>query len=331
MNEVAPDQIARFLGEYPAILQGKCGRFAQAIAKDFESWFVLVPKPGTPALRDAAGHLMSPMSSEEDRGIEKGQTEMSSIDGQFQLAKYPVTNSVYQLFNPRHFERRLDYLAHTLPDPLRPDEPHPDCPVQFVDWYDATVFSWWVGGQLPTEHEWEYACRADPVGVPTKWHSGDDEESVKTVAWCGRYKKRVDVVGGQKASRWGSTRRYFAETRLSMRSYIQKEFALFFGQRPSRRSRLLQLSQLPRQTSQPRLPNAYGLYDMHGNVWEWTSTSVHHNPHPMRDDILFLETACVCRGGSFNEEPSQCHTGARAKGGPFFTYEDIGFRVSRRI
>jgi formylglycine-generating enzyme required for sulfatase activity len=77
----------------------------------------------------------------------------------------------------------------------------PDHPVVFVDWFSARLFATWVGGRLPTEAEWECACRA---GTSTRWSFGDDEARLGTYAWFeGEGGKQTHPVGQKPANPWG--------------------------------------------------------------------------------------------------------------------------------
>ncbi len=113
-------------------------------------------------------------------------------------------------------------------------DPTDDHPVQNVSWNDATAFCEWLSrreGQtyrLPTEAEWEYACRA---GTRTSYHSGDDRNTLAKVA------KVLSERDVEEFCNWGA----FAHI-------DRRLFPAPVGRFP---------------------PNAFGLYDMHGNVSEW--------------------------------------------------------------
>jgi formylglycine-generating enzyme required for sulfatase activity len=120
----------------------------------------------------------------------------------FYMGKFTVTQEQYEELigeNPSHFKGK-------------------DNPVESVSWDDAQAFCKKLSHQtnqtvqLPTEAEWEYACRA---GTMTMYHSDDTESDLDRVAWYGKNSKNTTHPVGQKEA------------------------------------------------------NAFGLYDMHGNVLHW--------------------------------------------------------------
>ena len=74
-------------------------------------------------------------------------------------------------------------------------------PVIYVSWYGAEAYAKWVGGSLPTEAQWEYACRA---GTTTAYSFGDNEVDLGAYAWYnGNSSDRSHPVGQKEPNNWG--------------------------------------------------------------------------------------------------------------------------------
>ena len=154
-----------------------------------------------------------------------------------------------------------------------------DEPVVQVSWYDAIAFSDWLSAaehrpfRLPTEAEWEYACRA---GTQTRWSSGDDAASLEPFAWTLRNAHDAFHPVGSKE------------------------------------------------------PNAFGLFDMHGNAWEWCSDEF--GPYAA-DSVVDPQgpphgEARVLRGGSFDwDKVERTRSASRHNYPPYMSYYNYGFRV----
>jgi len=134
------------------------------------------------------------------------------------------------------------------------------------------------GYRLPTEAEWEYACRA---GTTTCFYTGDSDSDLGRAGWysgnSGSQKREV----GEKDS------------------------------------------------------NAWGLYDMHGNVWEWCwdwydSSYYGTRPDPDSDPTGASSGSLrVLRGGSWGDSARYCRSASRDWGGPGIRFSMLGFRVAR--
>lgn len=155
-------------------------------------------------------------------------------------------------------------------------------PVTEVTWYGAVEFCLYAGGRLPTEAEWEYACRA---GTTTLFNTGD----------C------LDF------------------TLANYNWYIP--FMNCINTNPSYPTSPQPVGSFP--------PNGYGLYDMHGNVWEWCydwfgnyPTSPQNNPIGALTGQFRIE-----RGGSWTYGASSCRSSKRFSLSPGQGLNHTGFRV----
>ena len=174
-------------------------------------------------------------------------------------------------------------------------------PVVNVSWNDAVAFCKWLSRRegktyrLPTEAEWEYACRA---GTTTRYYSGDDPETLAKVA---------NVADA-------SLRAMFPDWDECM---IKASDGYVFTSPVGKFK-----------------PNAFGLYDMHGNAWQWCSDwfgGEYYAASPA-DDPTGPDAGehRVCRGGSWCDWPSCARSAVRVSNPPGGGGDDrFGFRVAR--
>jgi formylglycine-generating enzyme required for sulfatase activity len=174
-------------------------------------------------------------------------------------------------------------------------------PVVNITWNDAVKFCQWLSrreGQkyrLPTEAEWEYCCRA---GTNTRYYCGDEGFRLRDVANVAdaSYKKK-DLKAMSVAS-WDDGFPFTA---------------------PVGRFK----------------PNAFGLYDMHGNVWQWCADwygENYYKTRPRKDPQgPRAGSVRIQRGSGFQTSDRACRAAVRYSGWPTFRGFSLGFRVVRAL
>jgi formylglycine-generating enzyme required for sulfatase activity len=217
---------------------------------------------------------MGSESNESGRGSDEGPQTAVTITQGFWMSQYEVTQSEY-----------IETIGSN-PSTFTKD---PQQPVEKVNWHEAVAYCRQLTTEareadslpqgyifrLPTEAEWEYACRA---GTSTRFSYGDDpsDSELGELAW-----------------------------------YVENS------------------NSSPHPVGQLK-PNPWGLYDMHGNVWEWCYDKWQYAyPGGKSKDFLASEDGWlrVARGGSWLYSASNCRSANRDDYGPNNRCSDIGFRV----
>ena len=213
------------------------------------------------------------------------------IDHNFAIASHEVTVAEFRRFRDQH---RVDSST----------APTEDCPVHHVSWYDATAYCNWLSQQegIP-EDQWVY----EPNG------EGQYAEGMKI-------KENADELTGYRlpteaewefACRAGSSGSYgFGEPVSLLKRYAR-----------------LPINSSGRSDSvESLLPNAVGLFDMHGNLWEWTQNPISASMSPISNNV-----GRVCRGGSFGYNASTVRSANRLSNQPDNRDVNVGFRVGRTL
>jgi formylglycine-generating enzyme required for sulfatase activity len=212
--------------------------------------------------------MMGSPDSETDRKKHEGPRHQVTLSG-FKMSKYEVTFVQYDAFCEATGRRKpYDYGWG-----------RGNRPVINVSWNDATDFAQWMGCRLPTEAEWEYACRA---GTSTPFNTGGCLSTAQA-----NYDGRHPYQYCNEGSRMQSTQ--------PVGSYA---------------------------------PNAWGLFDMHGNVYEWCSDWFGSYPSSAQTNPSGPASGSyrVLRGGSWDFLGRHCRSAHRDYNGPT-TGGYYGFRV----
>lgn len=225
-----------------------------------------------------------------------------SISKPFYMGATEVTQGQYQKvmgLNPSSFKDSKDNAGSA------------NRPVEQVSWEDAVEFCKRLSMmpdekqnkrvyRLPTEAQWEYACRAGQKG-PFGFDSGTGE--LGQFAWFANNSgdKPIDSQEVWKA------------TKEELDEYLK----------------VLKENRCRTQPVAQKKPNAWGLYDMHGNVWEWCADWYSDYPKGQATDPSGPQkgTDRVVRGGGFHFQSQDCRSAERHGSFPANRVDDLGFRV----
>ena len=295
-----------------AATEGAMKAYTEAI-QHTDATIEMVPIPG-------GTFTMGSPEDEDDRDEGEGPQVKVQVDP-FWMGKYEITWDVFEvwMFDLDEQRRALKKLKRDALDELaweyqeaQPTEPYSDMtfgmgkqdyPAICMTQFGGKIFCKWLSAKtgryyrLPTEAEWEYACRA---GTTTAYHFGDDPDDLEDYGWFyDNSDEKYQKIGQKK-------------------------------------------------------PNPWGLYDMHGNVSEWTldqftpgfgvkdagKTLVNPLVNPTK---LYPR---VVRGGSWDDDPEMLRSAARIQSNKDWKQQDpqipksvwyhtdaptVGFRIIRPL
>jgi len=238
--------------------------------------------------------LMGATHTEEGRLKNQNPQHLVSVKPFF-MGKYPVTQAQWEAVANLP---KINQFLHPDPSIIKAA----DKPVEQISWDDAIEFcarlSQHTGREyrLPSEAEWEYACRA---GTTTPFHFGEtcttELANYSGIDW--EYMGKICSRGAYGAGPKGQDRR---ET-TPVGSFL--------------------------------VANSFGLYDMHGNIREWCADFWHENYQNAPTDGSAWVTdgdseKRVLRGGSWNTSPTKCRSAFRSFLEANAALYDVGFRVA---
>jgi formylglycine-generating enzyme required for sulfatase activity len=221
------------------------------------------------------------------------------------MGRCEVTNEQYRQFDPAHdsrFEHKGSWVfsEHHLGWPLN----QPRQPVVRISWDEARAFCAWLSGRsgarvdLPTEAQWEWACRAGTAGQLGYGGINDDFSPFANLADATIRDLAYDTDG-----------RYTADI-------VPRDARFDDGVLVTAAVGSFQ-------------PNPWGLHDMHGNAWEWTRSC--YRPYPYRRDDGRNDPGTagerVVRGGSWYDRPKRARSGYRLGYDSWQKVFNVGFRV----
>jgi formylglycine-generating enzyme required for sulfatase activity len=255
--------------------------FSEIIAYDINLEMVLIP----------GGTFIMGSPESEEGSYDDERPQHNATVSRFFMGKYPVTQGQWREIASR---TDLEVNLDLNPEPSCFTKPYQGIdrwkrPVEKVSWYEAVEFCERLSKlrqrnyRLPSETEWEYACRA---GTTRPFYFGE------TIT--------PELVNYDSNHFYGN---------VTKGEYIGQTTPV--GQFP---------------------PNAFGLYDMHGNVWEWCADESHDNyQNAPTDGSIWLngdKNRSPLRGGSWADDPELCRSAIRNYYDRPALYDgDAGFRV----
>lgn len=253
-------------------------------------------------------------------GSQRNSDEMPqakvSIDKAYWIGQFEITNAQYRMFDPTHDSRREDMHGYQFGQNCYPSN-QPENPVVRISWKQAMDFCKWLSEKtdlhfsLPTEAQWEWACRA---GSDNDFWFGNLGTDFSRYANLGDIRLRDFAMN--------TSEKFYESIRLidnpsKYDDWVPRDNTFNDG------------GFLAEQGGR-YIQNPWDLYDMHGNVWEWTLSA--YKPYPYKEEdgrnsTQLINTKRVARGGSWYDRPFRATSSFRM---PFHDYQkvfNVGFRI----
>jgi formylglycine-generating enzyme required for sulfatase activity len=266
---------------------------------------------------NANGSNLNVTPAEPGRVTRQERQHWVELTEDFYMSKYEITNTLYAEFLNRNGIDQSGKKAgiqngqvliggannpgvRWATDRWKPLETRENNPVARVSWYGAKAFAEWIGGDLPTEAQWEYACRGGienaPFGVGTGY----------------LLNKTLAIFDWEYSWEWDGTSTSATISNTGRTPNTNQQVGMYAA-------------------------NAWGLHDMHGNVNEWCLDSrdfdVDNYPvnttenNPVKDPVYKTGGDRILRGGGFDESAQACRSASRHSKYAYAMNGQDGFRV----
>ncbi|MDR0704466.1 MAG: SUMF1/EgtB/PvdO family nonheme iron enzyme [Planctomycetaceae bacterium] len=233
----------------------------------------------------------------------------------FWIGTLEITNAQFRKFDPQHssrYESRTGYQFGRRGYDVNGDE----LPVVRASWNKANEFCQWLSKKtslkvnLPTEEQWEYACRA---GTTLPFWFGDMETDFSRFANFGDYRLKEFVADTYHKA---STEVLIIRNPNPFDDRFPKDERFNDG---------CFLQTAPGEF----LPNPFGLFDMHGNVAEWTRSEIQvaSSLRKVANNSTPENVEKIVKGGSWFDRPYRCTSDFRISYPPYQPVFNVGFRI----